>query len=671
MNIDEFLAQSVNKELNSEELRTGIQRILKCEGVQVFITHNNATTYELWKPTQGNVSNFAFAESVDNFYISNDGQDCRGFRGPVTLRIRNLLTIPIQQTGVKIGYLCAYNKSEPFTEQDIGLICSALCLLQLLMHKDLLLAKLTATYSDENFISKDLFLANMSHEIRTPLNGVVGYNQLLLQTTLTTTQKNYLHNMNTCSVQLMKIINDVLDFSKLNSNKMTLHTDCFTIDNLFQILNQTVGQELVEKRQTLNVDVNKKLVPPYVILDQQKLLQILVNFVTNASKYSPINTQISVTVTAKPENHQLIFEIQDQGCGISEHDQCELFNSFVQLNKSIPKQGSGLGLAISKRLVELLHGTVGVQSVLGKGSTFFFTCKYQTGDTFETVIAEDVKLLHGKYVLLVDDVQVNRIQLAEILFEWKMHPIVCASALEALRMVMSNRYAFELALVDICMPTISGVELARQIKEDKPLFPLVALSSTVDEINTQDFDVYLTKPVNRIQLFNAVHSIVKNNTSHRAYIGDARENAVCKPTSPIKTFDTPISILVAEDISYNQTVLVEMLRTLGYVNITTASDGKETIQRLEAAQFDIILLDLRMPVLDGFGVLAYLQKTNSPINVVVVTASALDHDKRLCASMNVHYYISKPIQMKTLKEVLLKLVAERRSIVATETEFEA
>jgi signal transduction histidine kinase/DNA-binding response OmpR family regulator len=660
MSATKFLSRYVNREPDIKELLIVIQAALKCEGVFLFIS-TDQHTYKPWKNTLRHAQ--FEPKTNDNFHISDDGKDCNGFQLSSGEPVKNLLIVPIRKGTVKIGSLCSYNKLGQFTEDDIAKVCSLLTLLQILMQKDIFLSKLKSTYSDENFMSKDLFLANMSHEIKTPLNGIVGYNQLLLQTSLNITQENYLQNMNTCSVQLMKIINDVLDFSKLNSKKMTLRNDCFQMDGLVETLKRTVMQEILERKQTLQFVVDRKTVPDYVIIDQQKLVQVLVNFITNASKYSASRTSIIVKIGANPSQNELVFDVKDQGIGISESEQCQLFNSFVQLNNSLVKKGSGLGLAISKRLIELLKGTYCVKSTLGVGSVFSFTCKYQTAETFENVIAQDIKLLHGKHVLLVDDVQVNRLQIAEILFEWKMHPIVCASALEALRMVMSDRYPFELALVDICMPAVSGVELARQIKEDKPLFPLIALSSSEEQVFTQDFDVYLTKPVNKIQLFNAIHSVVRNNTSHHAYIGAEKEQTICTPTSPCDEFEKSISILVAEDISYNQTVLVEMLRKLGYPQVTTAVNGKETIDLLESADFDILLLDLRMPVVDGFGVLEYLStKVNTP-DVIVVSASALGEDKIQCTRMNVHYYIAKPIQMLTLKEVLLKVVSARRNIL--------
>jgi len=231
--------------------------------------------------------------------------------------------------------------------------------------------------------------------------------------------------------------------------------------------------------------------------------------------------------------------------------------------------------------------------------------------------------------------------LSEVLFEWNMNPIICASAKEALKLVSADRYDFDMGLIDICMPDINGVELAAKIKAVKPLFPLIALSSVSEFVDITNFDAKLDKPINKLQLFNIVHKIVTQNKNDSAYIGEGRSplyaiKRISPSNSPSSQFNNKIKILISEDVLYNQTLLHNMVTSLGYSDIAVASDGQETIEKLDFAYedkqpFDALLLDLRMPKMDGYYVIEHIRSKGYPLpKIVAVTASVLAEDKERC-----------------------------------------
>jgi CheY-like chemotaxis protein len=247
-----------------------------------------------------------------------------------------------------------------------------------------------------------------------------------------------------------------------------------------------------------------------------------------------------------------------------------------------------------------------------------------------------------------------------------MNPIICASAKEALKLISADRYDFELGLLDICMPDINGVELADKIKFEKPLLPLIALSYVSEFVNITNFDAKLDKPINKLQLFNVVHKIVTQNKNDSAYIGIGQSplrefKKVSHCNYPSSHFSKEIKILIAEDILYNQTLLHNMVISLGYTRIKVASDGQETIEKLDTAYetkepFDLLLLDLRMPKMDGYDVIEHIRSKGYPLpKIVAVTASVLAEDRERCREMGVQYFINKPIKMSQLKNVLLKI----------------
>ena len=345
-------------------------------------------------------------------------------------KIKNCISIPIFVQKKKIGLIILFNKPGGYTEEIINEITSVISLIQFYI--------VSEDKKKNDLDSKDLFIANISHEIRTPLNGVIGYNQLLFQTKLTPTQQKYLENMNNCSIQLMQIINDILDFSKLSSGKMTITNDCFNPKEIISTAFTALEQKINNKKQKCNINIHKS-VPKIILSDKQKLIQILVNLLSNANKYSPMKSNIWITMKVK--NNNLILSVRDNGIGIDKKFHNKIFSAFERIKcKDKICSGTGLGLAVTKKLANLLNGNIEIVSDLGKGSTFTVTTEFIKYKKDLENFNKDKEILKDKFVLIVDDNTDNRIFLSELLYTGDMIPIVCASALFDTRKSLRIQY---------------------------------------------------------------------------------------------------------------------------------------------------------------------------------------------------------------------------------------
>lgn len=499
-------------------------------------------------------------------------------------------------------------------------------------------------------LSPQFFLTNLSHEIRTPLNGIVGYTQLLSQTKLDQTQQLYLNSMSHCCIQLVELVNDVLDFSKLTTGKAQINNECFSINEITSEVNSTLLYRLKEKKQTISFIISQDI-PKYIISDKHKLIQIVINLVSNSNKFTNIGGRIIVSFSKKNEA-QIECSVEDDGIGISLSNQKKLFQPFVQVEESLTKNGSGLGLVICKKLVELLGGYIKVESDKNCGSIFSFFFNFQPYENYQNFIEKNGELLKDKYILIVDDNVDNRLFLSEILFEYKSIPIICSSGKEALRMVSAKRYPFSLFLVDICMPEISGIELTKQIKQIHPELPVIAISSIDQPFDRLNFEYVLQKPINKTKLLDIMLKTLNKNNINQYELNpvDKKEN---KKNS---------RILIAEDISYNSDMLCKMLNSMGFLDIDIASDGKEAIEMIEKQFikeyfYDILILDLKMPNIDGFGVASYIKEKNYEYpKITVVTASVSDIDKERCKNLGIKYFLLKPFNMTHLKSIINKML---------------
>lgn len=554
---------------------------------------------------------------------------------------KNGIILPLYKSSYRIGYIYLLNCSGNIDEDHIKSLTIPMYIATIIL-------------SNKNS-SKDLFIANMSHEIRTPLNGIVGYSQLLCQTNLDNTQKNYANSINQCSIQLLQIINDILDYSKLSSGKMKLRQDCVAVKEITENVLDAVSYKIREKRMNYRCIIDKNI-PEYIIIDKQKFAQIIINLLSNSIKFTNIGGNIELHL--KYEVQQSIrVTIKDNGIGIPDINKSFIFKEYSQGNDEMCKKygGTGLGLSISKKLTQLLGGAIGFVSEYGKGSEFFFTVGYTPYETQELKLVCNTEILKDKYVLVVDDNPSNRIIITELLFEWKMKPISCASAFEAIRYIVSNRYNFAVGLLDICMPITNGFELAKQIKMERPYMPLIALSSLDDafaKIESIDFDDKLYKPVNKIQLYQTMERVLltsQNNTFSPS--SECGKNVRFRSLSCRRC-----KILIAEDVTYNQTLLENMLQSIGYTNFKSVNDGKYVLEELEKNTYDIVLLDLRMPEMDGIQVIKELAGKKITTKIIPVTASILDEDKEFCRQYGVNTFLTKPIDIKELKIVIEEIL---------------
>ena len=556
------------------------------------------------------------------------------------IKIKNCISFPLIVKNSFVGVVSLFNRPFDWNQNLLKQITPILSLFQIFLHNR----------KRESLETKDFFLANMSHEIRTPLNGVIGYNQLLSQTHLNSTQKKYLENMNKCSLQLMQIINDILDYSKLSSNKMTLKTECFRPKTIIDTALATMEQRFKSKKQKCDCTISDT-VPDLVVSDKAKCIQILINLLSNSHKYTPISGKIDVNLCC--EEGKLILQVKDNGIGIAEEYQKCIFEPFERIKcKDQICSGTGLGLAVTKKLCNLLGGDIRVMSTVGVGSVFTVETNYEKYID-ESISKRSFKDLEDQVILIVDDNADNRIFISELIFTWKMRPIVCASALEALRLVLGNRYNFDLAIIDICMPGTTGPELAKQIKEERPLLPLIALSSLDYYVNTKDFEYVLSKPIIKRELFNAIQgSIIKNPSVFL-------ERKSTMSISKAEDFDYSKKILIIEDIQYNRELLLSMLKNLKYENVSVSENGQDAWEKItqskkEGSPYEILLLDLKMPKVNGFEIIERIKKRNWSLpKIIVVTASIMENDRKRCKKLGAKYFLNKPIDMKQLKQVML------------------
>jgi CheY-like chemotaxis protein len=500
----------------------------------------------------------------------------------------------------------------------------------------------------------DMFLVNMSHEIRTPLNGVIGYSQLLNQTDLSNTQKSYTKSMMECSMQLMQIINDILDVSRLNSGMMGTSNECFSISVITNTIRSIVGQRIKQKKQTLLIN-SADTIPDFIITDKQKLIQILVNLVTNAHKFTSTGGCIEINITSDDDT-TISFSVKDNGCGISFEDIGKVFGVFTQIdNVDVKESGSGLGLAICKKLSRLLGGDLEVSSVLGEGSVFTFTVNYKRCEDVEDDIQVNLKKLHDKYILVVDSDIDNRILLSDQIFDAGMHPVVCSTVKEALLTISNNRYTLSMGIIDIC--GLDGIALAKQIKIERPLLPLISSSNTSLFNESVEFEHVIKNPVNKVQLFDTILRVL-NNSDNKITCGDSSSDS--DSYSPDSRFKKNQHILIAEDVPYNQKLVIAMLKQFGYKNIDTADNGEQAIKKMKDAMVDgipyeLLLLDIRMPLKNGYDVIQHIRDNNWKLpKIIILSASILQNERQKCLDLGVEYFINKPIDIKQLKKTMLK-----------------